>query len=117
LPVVDRLAFAAAGVSFAAGLAGAAGVLWALAAGLVAVAYAGYGLHVRWLGINGRTATLWEWLGLVLMPIAFAAVPVAHRLGGRVRAPRPAPLLAGLLAIGVFITAAYLLPIRWMGFP
>ena len=30
----------------------------------------GYGDHWRWIGVNGNTATLWDWLHLVLLPIA-----------------------------------------------
>ncbi len=37
-----------------------------LAAALVAL-WGGYASHWRWLGINGHTATLWDWLHLLLL--------------------------------------------------
>ena len=29
---------------------------------LVVIVYGGYGHHWSWTGINGQTATLWDWL-------------------------------------------------------
>lgn len=40
------------------------------------VLWGGYGAHWSWTGINGHTATLWDWLHLLLLPAAFALLPI-----------------------------------------
>ncbi|MDQ6607885.1 MAG: hypothetical protein M3Z06_15235 [Actinomycetota bacterium] len=36
----------------------------------------GYSRQWSWTGINGHTATLWDWLHLLMLPIAFAILPI-----------------------------------------
>ena len=43
---------------------------------LALVVYGGYGEHWRWVGVNGATATLWDWLHLLLLPIAAVVLPL-----------------------------------------
>jgi hypothetical protein len=43
---------------------------------LALVIYGGYGEHWRWIGVNGATATLWDWLHLLLLPLLVPAVIV-----------------------------------------
>ena len=40
------------------------------------VLWAGYVQHWRWTGINGQTATLWDWLHLLLPPLLVPTVVV-----------------------------------------
>lgn len=47
------------------------GGLRLLAAALIAaVLVGGYQEHWSWTGISGKTATLWDWLHLLLLPLA-----------------------------------------------
>ena len=43
---------------------------------LVVIVYGGYGHHWSWTGINGHTATLWDWLHLLLLPFAAVLLPL-----------------------------------------
>lgn len=83
---------------------------------LVVVVYGGYGEHWSWTGINGQTATLWDWLHLVLLPFAAVLLPLWLRHGASVG---PA-LKVGLAALGVafvgVVIAGYAIPWAWTGF-
>jgi hypothetical protein len=39
------------------------------------VLWGGYSQHWSWTGINGHTATLWDWLKLLLLPLAVSVLP------------------------------------------
>jgi putative effector of murein hydrolase LrgA (UPF0299 family) len=82
----------------------------------VVVLWGGYSHRWRWTGINGKTATLWDWLHLLLLPIAVGILPIwfsrRYRLGRHHK-------LAGMAALGVFgvlVLAGYLIPWAWTGF-
>ena len=82
----------------------------------VLVVYGGYDRHWSWVGINGRTATLWDWLHLLLLPLAAVALPVWLRTRPAVRATARGVL--GVVA-GVFVViviAGYAVPWAWTGF-
>ena len=87
-----------------------------LAVGLVIVVYGGYGRHWSWVGVNGHTATLWDWLHLVLLPIA--AVVLALWLRHRPELDRGLSLAAvgGLAAFVFVVVAGYVIPWAWTGF-
>jgi len=53
-----------------------AGVPAAILVALAIVVYGGYDRHWSWIGINGRTATLWDWLHLLLLPLLVPTVVV-----------------------------------------
>ena len=76
----------------------------------------GYGAHWHWVGVNGRTATLWDWLHLVLLPIAALAISLWLRHRPALTVPRAAA--AGVLALifVVLVAAGYLVPWAWTGF-
>src|SRR5262245_65473746 len=75
--------------------------------------YGGYGDDWTWTGYQG--AELWDWLHVLLLPIAFGLVAVlvhADHLGGW-RA------VIGLSCLGLFIAlviAGYTIPWDWTGF-
>jgi hypothetical protein len=83
---------------------------------MVIVVYGGYGEHWRWVGVSGATATLWDWLHLLLLPIAAVVLPLwlRHRpqLGRSVAAAVTA-LVAGFACV---VLAGYLVPWAWTGF-
>jgi hypothetical protein len=83
---------------------------------LVVVFYGGYGEHWRWVGVSGATATLWDWLHLLLLPIAAVVLP----LWLRYRPELHGAVLAGVGALGAafvcVVLAGYLVPWAWTGF-
>jgi len=86
-------------------------------AALAVVLWAGYGHRWPWTGINGHTATLWDWLNLLLLPVAFGLLPVLFSKDTRLRAGHRWGVSAGLMCFLVFVTAGYLVPWAWTGFP
>src|SRR5690348_8313877 len=93
----------------------AASLAFALFA-LAVVLYGGYGHHWSWTGINGQTATLWDWLHLLLLPLAFGLLPVL--IDQEIELRRRHKLL-GTVSLGVFaalVVVGYAMPWRWTGF-
>jgi hypothetical protein len=83
---------------------------------LVVVVYGGYGQHWSWTGINGQTATLWDWLHLLLLPVAAVLLPLwlRHRttMGSTMKL-----VSAGLgVLFVVIVVAGYAVPWAWTGF-
>jgi hypothetical protein len=83
---------------------------------LVVVVYGGYGQHWSWTGINGQTATLWDWLHLLLLPIAAVLLPLWLR-----HLPTMGSVMKGVSAgLGVLfvvlVIAGYTVPWAWTGF-
>ena len=90
-------------------------VVGVVVAVLVALS-AGGGRSWRWTGL-GENNNLWDWLHLLLLPVALAMVPVWSRQhGGRYRAAWRAGLGALALAAAVVVVGGYLVPWRWTGF-
>lgn len=104
---------ATTGRSPSPGRVGAVGAAIALVA---VVLWGGYGNHWSWTGINGHSATLWDWLHLLMLPIAVGILPLW--LSRRTRLKRRHKLLS-LAAIGAFaivVLAGYVIPWIWTGF-
>ena len=94
--------------------------LAALGLALAAVAlvmWGGYGHRWPWTGINGNTATLWDWLHLLMLPIAFGLLPVLLSKETRLRSGHRWALSAVLVGFGLFVLAGYVIPWSWTGFP
>jgi cytochrome bd-type quinol oxidase subunit 2 len=89
---------------------------WAGAVALAVLLWGGYGRHWPWTGINGRTATLWDWMHLLLLPLAVAILSVWSRRDTRVH-PR-SKLYAGtaLALLIVVVILGYVVPWAWTGF-
>jgi hypothetical protein len=91
----------------------------AVVAGLAALAFVlwgGYGRHWHWTGINGHTATLWDWLHLLLLPVVVSVLP--FWLSRRTRVGRRQKVLGSAL-LGVFLVlvlVGYTIPWGWTGF-
>jgi hypothetical protein len=80
------------------------------------VLWGGYGHRLPWTGIDGATATLWDWLHLLLLPLAVVVLPVWFRLDTRVGTRtkrRGATLLA---AFAILVVLGYTIPWSWTGF-
>jgi cytochrome bd-type quinol oxidase subunit 2 len=91
----------------------------AAVAGIAALAFVlwgGYGRHWHWTGINGHTATLWDWLHLLLLPVVVSVLP--FWLSRRTRV-QPRHKVFGLTLLAVFLVlvlVGYTIPWGWTGF-
>jgi hypothetical protein len=90
--------------------------LVAAAVALVIVVYGGYGHHWSWTGINGHTATLWDWLHLLLLPIAVALLPLWLRRNARVDRIGRWVIAALVIAFAAVVVIGYTVPWAWTGF-
>ena len=70
----------------------------------------------RWIGVNGRTATLWDWLHLVLLPIAALVISLWLRHRPPLTGTRAAAVGALAAVFVVLVLAGYLVPWGWTGF-
>ena len=86
-------------------------------AAVAAVLWGGYGHRWPWTGINGNTATLWDWLHLLLLPVAFGLLPVLLSRGTRMRSGHMWAASVAVLCFAVFVLAGYVIPWSWTGFP
>jgi hypothetical protein len=92
------------------------GGLAAGAALFALVLWGGYSRHWSWTGINGHTATLWDWLHLLMLPVAFAILPIwlSRRT---VLTPRHKQAGYGFLTtFAGLVLVGYLVPWAWTGF-
>lgn len=91
---------------------------WTAAAVLAAAAvlWGGYSHHWSWTGINGRTATLWDWLHLLALPFAVGVLPIWLSRRTRVHRPHKSAALALLAAFAALVALGYLVPWGWTGF-
>jgi hypothetical protein len=93
---------------------------WTVALGLVAalgvLLWGGYRGGWTWTGFSDND-TLWDWLQLLLLPIAVAALPLWLRHGDRIGSRRRRALGAGVGAFAALVAIGYLVPWRWTGFP
>jgi hypothetical protein len=76
----------------------------------------GYGAHWRWIGVNGRTATLWDWLHLLLLPIAALVISLWLRHRPPLTGTRAVAVVAAVAVFVVLVAAGYLVPWGWTGF-
>jgi hypothetical protein len=83
---------------------------------LAVVLWGGYGHHWPWTGINGGSATLWDWLHLLLLPLAAAILPTWFRHDTRVHPRSKQFAIAGLAIFSVIVILGYAVPWRWTGF-
>jgi uncharacterized membrane protein len=87
------------------------------AALLAAVLVGGYQAPWSWTGISGKTATLWDWFELLLLPITVATLPLWLTKRDSLDARRKTAGLALLAAFGALVVLGYAVPWNWTGFP
>ncbi|MGH2893607.1 MAG: hypothetical protein ACRDPM_10135 [Solirubrobacteraceae bacterium] len=83
---------------------------------LVLIVYGGYGQHWRWIGVNGKTATLWDWLHLLLLPLAAVVLALWLRHRPQVSGAVATALTVVALVFVSVVLAGYLVPWGWTGF-
>jgi hypothetical protein len=84
--------------------------------GLAVVIWGGYAGHWSWTGINGGTATLWDWLHLLLLPVVVGVLPIWMSRKNRLSRPVKAAALAGVGAFTMLVLFGYEVPWGWTGF-
>lgn len=87
-----------------------------IAAGFAVVLWGGYTQDWAWTGVT-ESQTLWDWLQLLLVPIAFATLPIWLRQRTVIGRDRKVLMGAAVTAFAGFVAAGYLLPLPWTGFP
>jgi uncharacterized membrane protein len=69
----------------------------------------------RWTGFQDNKQ-LWDWLGLLLLPVALATLPLWLQHGHLMSRTRRISLAVVLAAFGVFVLLGYRVPLGWTGF-
>ena len=88
----------------------------ALAVAVVAVLWGGYHSHWSWTGINGSTATLWDWINLLLVPVTVATLPIWVAKRDKLDRTHLTAAALVLAAFVAFVVAGYAVPWAWTGF-
>src|SRR5581483_5263 len=88
----------------------------ALVLAAAVVLWGGYAKHWPWAGINGKTATLWDWLNLLMLPLAVAVLPLWLSRRTRVAGRHKLVGTAFVIAIAALAVAGYTIPWSWTGF-
>lgn len=60
---------------------------------------------------------LWDWLNILLLPIALTIMPLWLRHARAIGGTRQMILAACAAAFGILVAVGYLLPLGWTGFP
>ena len=87
-----------------------------LAAATAAVLVGGYQEHWSWTGISGKTATLWDWISLLLLPITVATLPIWLTRRRSIDSRRKAAGIAFFALFVGIVIAGYAVPWSWTGF-
>jgi hypothetical protein len=84
-------------------------------AALAVVLAGGYGYGWRWTGLADNRQ-VWDWLRLLLLPVAFGTFALWLRHGIHMSRTRRLTLASAVVASGIFVAAGYLVPLNWTGF-
>ncbi len=87
----------------------------AILAAFGVVLWGGYTQGWAWTGITAQD-TLWHWLQLLLVPIAFAALPILLRQHRSMRTERKLLMLGLTVGFVAFVIVGYAVPLDWTGF-
>jgi len=85
-----------------------------LVAGFTVLVIVGYVADVRWTGFPGNK--LWDWFGLIFLPLSLAAVRAWRKLHRKITPLQLAGISGVLVAFGLLIAGGYALHWKWTGF-
>ncbi len=85
--------------------------LVALAIGFIG----GYVFNWSWTGFDSSNQ-VWDWMNLLLLPLALAIFPLWLRFSPYMSAARRRVLGMAILGFAAFVAAGYLAPLAWTGF-
>ena len=91
------------------------GIAVAAVVSLAVLLIGGYGFGWAWTGFQTNNQ-LWDWLHLLLLPVAFGLLPVWLRYSEHMSRTRKLTLAASVAAFWVFVAVGYLVPLHWTGF-
>lgn len=75
----------------------------------------GYVLKWKWTGFDANKQ-LWDWIGLLLLPVAFGAFPLWLKFSGYMSPARRRLLGSVVVVVIAFVLVGYLDPLAWTGF-
>lgn len=87
----------------------------ALVVAVLVVLGGGYAGGWQWTGFRGNRQ-VWDWLQLLLLPLAFATLPLWLRYGQRISRARRVGYAVAIVAFAVFVAVGYAAPLDWTGF-
>lgn len=90
-------------------------MLGAVALATVIVIVGSYAGHWSWTGLT-KNGQVWDWMQLLLLPVAIGTFPLWLRFSGQMSATRRKALGGAVLAFAGFVLAGYLVPLTWTGF-
>lgn len=83
---------------------------------LATLLWGGYLQHWSWIGISGHTATLWDWLNLLLLPLAVSILPIWVKRSEKLTPRHKSAALGVGAALGLTVVLGYAIPWAWTGF-
>jgi len=86
-----------------------------LVAAFAVLLVGGYALHWSWTGFTANNQ-LWDWMELLLLPVALATFPLWLRFSRYMSPARRRTLAAAILVFAVFVIVGYVDPLTWTGF-
>jgi hypothetical protein len=69
----------------------------------------------QWTGFRGNKQ-VWDWLQLLLLPLAFATLPLWLRYANRISRGRRIAYGVAVAAFAIFVVLGYAVPFTWTGF-
>ncbi len=92
-----------------------AGIAAVAIAAFAVILWGGYTQGWAWTGVSDQD-TLWHWMQLLMVPIAFAALPVVLREHQAMRVERKLLMVGVAVAFVAFVVVSYVVPLDWTGF-
>jgi uncharacterized membrane protein YedE/YeeE len=91
------------------------GVLAVAVVALVIGLIGGYAFNWSWTGFDSSNQ-VWDWFGLLLLPVAFATFPLWLKFSDYMSAARRQAMGMAVTLFVVFVLLGYLAPLAWTGF-
>ena len=87
-----------------------------VAVAALVVLWGGYLLRWSWTGFHDN-GQLWDWLKLLLAPVALGTIPLWIQDRDYISRPRRVAYGVVIVAWTGLVIAGYLVPLNWTGFP